>query len=213
MYQLGTFVLINLSSACGKNAKFAKLPNVQSVCAFTCMHLAATSQLESEQKYLCPLTTFCGKIRARTQRTNYICSSDPSNHALSKAQILDDFGPIQYMSIRNHNRSESSFFCLTVSSFCFILSSRICSILCLRWCKWLARQLLPNAVWHFHTQIFQNTMEISHSIIHMGTKFISMIKYLYLQNPGHLFHCPYKSEWKWTKWCLKVATSCKILTN
>ena len=65
---LVTFVLLNLSSASGKNAKFAKLTSSN---MFLLQQVTATSQFVCYQKFIYP-DAFCGKIRARTQKTNYI---------------------------------------------------------------------------------------------------------------------------------------------
>ena len=76
--------------------------------------------------YLERLAEFCDQIRARTQRTNYICSTDPSNPTLSKAQIniqsfsshMGTFPPETIIKSAIHP------ICLTLSSFSSILSAQ-----------------------------------------------------------------------------------------
>ena len=82
-----TFVVLNLSSASGKNAKFARFYQHKSV--FT-SPVCCNFSICKWSKYLLPPNTFCGKIRARMQRTNYIWNTDPSNLALTKSQIFND---------------------------------------------------------------------------------------------------------------------------
>ena len=81
--------LCPVQSVLQKWAKTPTLPNLLSQIwfAFTCTHFVPNSQSESQGKYLLPLPAFCDKIRAKNQRTNYICNTDPSNPVLSKAQI------------------------------------------------------------------------------------------------------------------------------
>ena len=76
----------------GKNAKFAKLTSSNLCCLHHYIFLQLLNVKLNENIYclLASLTTFCDKIRARTQRTNYICNTDPSNPALSKAQISNN---------------------------------------------------------------------------------------------------------------------------
>ena len=97
-----TFVLFNLSCKMGKMPSLQNLP-AQIWFAFTRTHFPPTSQFESQQKYLLPLTVFCDKIRARMQRTNYIYNTDPSSPALSKAQISND-PTVPKICIRNHKK-------------------------------------------------------------------------------------------------------------
>ena len=88
-----------------QNGKMPRLQNLlaQIWFAFTHTHFPPTFQFETQQKYLLPIASFCDKIRARMQRTNYICNTDPSNPALSKAQISND-PTLPKLCTKNHKK-------------------------------------------------------------------------------------------------------------
>ena len=140
------------------------------------MQFAAISQFESEQKYLLPLAAFCGKIMARTQKANYICNTDPSNPALSKSQIFNDVCTIHF-----HKETIRNSVILFVSLFYPFLPlyhHKICHM------------IFPNTVQEPLISINSKTQQKSVTV--SFTKFLIMIKCLYLQNP--LFHFPHNSE-------------------
>ena len=92
--------------------------------------------LKVKGKYLLPLTTFCDKIRARMQRTNYIYNTDPSNPALSKAQI-SNYPVVPYICMKNPKKLSHPF---SLSPFQPLFHHKICSNLCLKSWIWLAGQ-------------------------------------------------------------------------
>ena len=176
-----TFVLLNLSSASGKNAKFAKLTGSN---LFLLQQVTATSQFVSDQKFF-PPNAFCGKIRVRTQRTNYIWNTDPSNLALTKSQIFNDV-MVLYISRKktfiiflpqNHH----------LQHFVFDNNEY----------EWL------NNTWKHCSEppisIKFKTQQKSVTFLFPCTKFLIMINCLYCKNPQELFRYPHNSEWKWSR--------------
>ena len=194
-----TFVLLNLSSVSRKNAKFA---NLTSSNLFLLPQFAATSQFVSDWKYFLPADAFCGKVGARTQRTNYIWNTDPSNLAPINSQIFND-AMVLYISRKktliiilpqNHHLQHFVFELVNMKGW----------------------TIFQNTVQEPPISIKFKRQQKSVTVSFTGTKFLIMINYLYLLNPQELFHYPHNSEWKWIMSAqvpAKSNKSSKILTN
>ena len=130
----------------------------------------------SKNIFCLPAATLCGKIRARTQRTNYIWNTDPSNLALNTAHIFNYAGTIHFH--KEIVESQLSFF-----SLFYPFSSTLLSFA--GFCVWTNEykrldNISKNSTGTSYIHEIQNTTEISHSLVHY-TRLFNHDKLLYLQ--------------------------------
>ena len=88
------------SNLCPLSCSQGKMPSLQNLSTQICFGLISpTPHFESmvNENYLLPLAAFCDSMRTRTQRTNYICNTDPSTPALNKV-LISNYPRLQYQT-------------------------------------------------------------------------------------------------------------------